>query len=169
LIEFVRCTSGVSCKVLSTVSVMGFVKAIDEKGPYRLEGGRVVRGKSLVNTYRQMYESDVDTQRKHAKASKAKNAASADAMADAAADPGVELQRRKEEARLEAECEASRSASLNVLVPLLYAPLLPMLRIGLRNRVAPERLTQITLGVVGMALVHAGTVMFTDSSVAMRK
>ena len=39
-----------------------------------------------------------------------------------------------------------------MFVPLLYAPLLPVLRIGLRNRVPPERLTQLTLGVIGIAV-----------------
>ena len=54
------------------------------------------------------------------------------------------------------------------MVPLLYAPLLPTTALN-TNRVPPERITHISLGVIGVALAHAGTIMFSDSSVAMRK
>ena len=37
------------------------------------------------------------------------------------------------------------------------------------GRVPPERLTQLTLGVIAVALGHAGSYMFTDSSVALRR
>ena len=148
--------------VLSTVSVMGFVKTMEsDGGAYRLVDGRVVRGNRTsshsAGIYRQMYEAPKITG-----LAGVGGAAGADAVAR-------EQRRAAEEAQIAAEFENSQMSGLNMLVPLLYAPLLPLLRLGLRNRVPPERLTHITLGVVGVALVHAGTIMFGDSSVAMRK
>jgi len=143
--------------VLSTVTVMGFVKTMDDGGAYRVVDGRVVRGNQSVNMYRQMYEAPKITGLAGVGGAAGKDAAAR------------EQRRLAEEAQIQADFESNQMSGLNMLVPLLYAPLLPLLRLGLRNRVPPERLTQITLGVVGVALVHAGTIMFGDSSVAMRK
>ena len=65
--------------------------------------------------------------------------------------------------------EDGNMLDMNILVPLLYAPTVPLMRIVLRNRVSPERLTHLTLGAIGIALSHAGYVMFSDSSVALRR
>lgn len=63
--------------------------------------------------------------------------------------------------------ELNKPAGLkyDLLVPLLYAPLLPLMIIGLRGRVSRERLTQIVSGTILLALCHAGSIMFSDSSV----
>mmetsp|Transcript_8303 Transcript_8303/g.16399 ORF Transcript_8303/g.16399 Transcript_8303/m.16399 type:complete len:298 (-) Transcript_8303:425-1318(-) len=53
-----------------------------------------------------------------------------------------------------------------VLVPLVYAPLLPLSIIFLRHRVQKETLHKIVGGTVFVALAHAGTIMFNDSTVA---
>lgn len=53
----------------------------------------------------------------------------------------------------------------SLLVPLLYAPLLPLLRIGLRNRVTKRQLDLVTGGAIALALTHAGVIMFSDSTV----
>jgi hypothetical protein len=50
-------------------------------------------------------------------------------------------------------------------VPLVYAPLLPLIRIALRGRLPQKQVDTIFLTGVGMALSHAGYVMFSDSSV----
>mmetsp|Transcript_43410 Transcript_43410/g.72174 ORF Transcript_43410/g.72174 Transcript_43410/m.72174 type:complete len:308 (-) Transcript_43410:292-1215(-) len=56
-------------------------------------------------------------------------------------------------------------SSYNLLVPLLYAPLLPLLVITLRNRVQRKTLHCIVGGTILVALTHAGSIMFSDSSV----
>ena len=52
-----------------------------------------------------------------------------------------------------------------MLVPLAYAPLLPLLRIGLRGRVTPRQLDLVTGGAIALALTHAGVIMLGDSTV----
>lgn len=54
---------------------------------------------------------------------------------------------------------------LGLLVPLFYAPLLPTMVVLLRGRVKPDTLHKIVLGTIAVALTHAGSYMFTDSSV----
>ena len=125
---------------------MGFAKSMEDGGPYRLENGQVVRARQNHNPYRSLY----DEARDHLPA-----ASATDAKARALEE--------------DAEFAENQMSGLNMLVPLLYAPLLPAMRLGLRNRVPPERLTQLTLGVVAVALAHAGSIMASDSSVALRK
>lgn len=43
-----------------------------------------------------------------------------------------------------------------MMLPILYAPLLPLIRIGLRGRVSQPVMDRIFLGAVGVALTHAG-------------
>ncbi|KAL0026984.1 hypothetical protein WJX79_005918 [Trebouxia sp. C0005] len=52
-----------------------------------------------------------------------------------------------------------REPNYNMLIPLVYAPLLPLLRIGLNGRVAPKTRDGIFIGAVLTALFHAGYVM----------
>ncbi|CAL8471427.1 g10969 [Coccomyxa elongata] len=52
----------------------------------------------------------------------------------------------------------------NLLVPLIYAPLLPLIRIGLKKRVAPATRDKIFGAAVLTALAHAGYVMSSDST-----
>jgi len=58
-----------------------------------------------------------------------------------------------------------RGASAGLLAPLVYVPLMPTLVILLRGRVRPETLQRVILGTIALGLAHAGSVMFTDSSV----
>uniref|UniRef100_A0A061SNF4 Uncharacterized protein n=1 Tax=Tetraselmis sp. GSL018 TaxID=582737 RepID=A0A061SNF4_9CHLO len=52
-----------------------------------------------------------------------------------------------------------------LLVPLLYAPLLPLMRIALvRSKVAPHIRDRALIGTTVFALGHAGYVMSQDSS-----
>lgn len=166
--------------VLTTVGVMSFCKFMDDYGEYRLVGGVVTRTKDKVNPYRSMYEdggAEAESRGKGSRRTAAAAAATAGvtgapsstASADKAMLAAMEQRRAEEEKRIEDEFYASRAGAWNFMVPLLYAPLLPMIRLGLRNRVPPERITHISLGVIGVALAHAGTIMFSDSSVAMRK
>mmetsp|Transcript_23199 Transcript_23199/g.59634 ORF Transcript_23199/g.59634 Transcript_23199/m.59634 type:complete len:170 (-) Transcript_23199:270-779(-) len=52
-----------------------------------------------------------------------------------------------------------------LLVPLVYAPLFPLIRIGLRNRVTKRQLDLLTGGTIALALTHAGVIMASDSTV----
>ena len=45
------------------------------------------------------------------------------------------------------------------LLPILYAPCLPLIRIGLRGRLAQPTIDRIFGGAILMALSHAGYVM----------
>jgi acyl-CoA hydrolase len=57
-----------------------------------------------------------------------------------------------------------RQPDYNKLVPLVYAPALPLLRIFLNKRVPPGTRDIIFGGAVLTALAHAGYVMSGDSS-----
>lgn len=45
----------------------------------------------------------------------------------------------------------------SMMVPILYAPVLPLIRIGLRGKLPQPTIDKIFLGAVGIALSHAGT------------
>ena len=160
-------TDGQAIAVLSAVSVMGFVKSMDAEGPYRVKDGYIVRGTSFARNAVNPYYAELGLMPPKPKD---KNGGSS---ADAA--EAEERAARAEARRLEAEeaAEAQRVDSFGggygLLVPLLYAPIVPLMRVGLRGRVSTERLTQLTLGVIAVALAHAGSYMFADSSVAIRR
>ena len=157
--------------VLSTIGVMSFVQYMEENGEYRLDNGVVTRSKEKANPYRAFYEDGgaeaASRRQPGGPGASARGGSKVDEDKAMLAD--MEHRRQAQEAKAEEEFYSNESSAANLLVPLLYAPLLPMLRIGLRNRVSPERLTHITAGVIGVALAHAGSIMFSDSSVAMRK
>lgn len=50
-------------------------------------------------------------------------------------------------------------------IPLMYAPALPLIRIGLRGRLPQKQIDYIFGGAVLTALAHAGYIMGSDSSV----
>jgi len=130
--------------VLSTVAVMAFAKTMEGTGGvYRLERGVLVRGEPL--NQRMWYESSGATPQEQ------------------------ESHRLAQERQLALEYESHRKDSYDLLVPLLYAPLLPLMRIAGRGRVSPERLNTMMLGTIGLALSHAGYIMFTDSTVLVKK
>ena len=52
-----------------------------------------------------------------------------------------------------------RTPNYNLYVPLVWAPVIPCIRLGLRRRVQPATLTKITIGAIFVALGHAGSVM----------
>jgi hypothetical protein len=52
--------------------------------------------------------------------------------------------------------------SLHLLVPLLYAPVVPLARIGLRGRVPQATIDRIVGGTIAAALTHAGYIMVSD-------
>ena len=58
-----------------------------------------------------------------------------------------------------------KEPSMHIYAPLLYAPLLPMIRIGLRNRLPKHQVDRVFMSSVFVALGHAGYIMFSDSSV----
>uniref|UniRef100_A0A7S3FHY7 Uncharacterized protein n=1 Tax=Haptolina ericina TaxID=156174 RepID=A0A7S3FHY7_9EUKA len=64
--------------------------------------------------------------------------------------------------------DGSTGPNYDLLVPLLYAPLLPLMVVGLRGRVQKETLTKIVGGTIFVALAHAGSIMFTDKTITMQ-
>eukprot|EP00908_Phaeocystis_cordata_P025145 Transcript_7599.p2 GENE.Transcript_7599~~Transcript_7599.p2 ORF type:complete len:142 (+),score=51.01 Transcript_7599:711-1136(+) len=66
-----------------------------------------------------------------------------------------------------AERAPEKELNSDLIMPLIYVPLIPLVVIGLRGRVAPDRLQKISLGLIGTGLLHAGSVMFSDSSLVM--
>jgi curved DNA-binding protein CbpA len=133
--------------VLSTVAVMGFAKTMEGSGGiYRVEDAQLVRGEQLRNR-RPFYELGIGS----------------------ATPQEKEVRQLQEEQRIAAGYEQGRKDSFDLLVPLLYAPMLPLMRILGRGRVAPERLNMMMLGTIGLALSHAGYIMFSDSTVLVKK
>ena len=155
--------------MLSAVSVMAFVKSMEDEGMYRIVDGRLVRGNSYARHNVSQYYDQVGLEppprkKKHAGEDRAAVAAEAAARAERA-----EALRKQAEREAAAEQANSFGMGYGLIVPFFYAPIVPLMRVGLRGRVSPERLTQLTLGVIGVGLAHAGSYMFADSSVALRR
>ena len=75
-----------------------------------------------------------------------------------AADDGSDGNRWAEMNRARAE-----SMKWKLIVPLLYAPMLPLIRIGLRHK--PDLRVKAYGAAIAAGLAHAGYVMGQDSSV----
>ncbi|KAM3572661.1 hypothetical protein VYU27_005347 [Nannochloropsis oceanica] len=58
-----------------------------------------------------------------------------------------------------------KEVNYQILMPLIYAPILPLIRIGLRGRIPQRQIDIIFGGAVLTALGHAGYIMASDSSV----
>ncbi|OQS00640.1 atlastin [Thraustotheca clavata] len=63
------------------------------------------------------------------------------------------------------EAKQSTEPNWHMFAPLAYGPLIPLIRIGLRGRLPQKQIDVIFLSSVGIALSHAGYIMFSDSSV----
>ena len=53
----------------------------------------------------------------------------------------------------------------HVYAPFAYAVVLPCIRLGLRGRVSQPVVDKVFMSAVGVALCHAGYMMFGDSTV----
>ena len=96
--------------VLSTVTIMGFCETMRAGGgAYRIADGKLVRGDQAPTRLRNWYSADTRTE--------------------------AEVRWDVENQRLVAEAEGNRRDGLDLMVPLLYAPLLPLMRLGLRGYV----------------------------------
>lgn len=58
-----------------------------------------------------------------------------------------------------------REPNYRMLSPIVWAPIMYSMRHGLKGRVQPRTQHTLFFAATCLALVHAGTVMFTDSSV----
>jgi hypothetical protein len=58
-----------------------------------------------------------------------------------------------------------REMNYQILMPLVYAPLLPLIRIGMRGRFPQSTIDKAFGAGVFLALGHAGYIMASDSSV----
>ena len=132
---------GQAMVILITAGVMMFSKSMEDRGAYRLHRGHIVREADVAQRKRQWYETD-----QMAVEGAAGGAAADDSVVDRVESVGL---------------------STDLLVPLLYAPLLPLIVIGGRGRLAPDKLNKVAAGVIGVGLFHAGTIMFTDSTMTM--
>ncbi|KAL1530125.1 hypothetical protein AB1Y20_001043 [Prymnesium parvum] len=65
------------------------------------------------------------------------------------------------------EYDATHGPSMDLILPLIYAPLLPLVWVGLRNRVPTHQLTKIVMGITGVAFAHAVYIMVGDSSMTV--
>ncbi|KAL3933247.1 MAG: hypothetical protein SGPRY_000371 [Prymnesium sp.] len=74
---------------------------------------------------------------------------------------------KAEEKAIAEQYEAHHGPSNDLLLPLIYAPLLPFVWVGLRGRIPTDQLTKIIMGITGVAFVHAGYIMVGDSSMVM--
>lgn len=131
---------GQAVAVTTTILVFGFLESMRAEGAYVVYDGHVIREAQLPKDRLKHWYSDICTE-------------------------GEQQSRIEHEDRDDSGNVGSLKYDL--LVPLLYAPLLPMMIIGLRGRVSKDRLTQIVSGTIAVALAHAGYIMFSDSSVQM--
>ena len=75
----------------------------------------------------------------------------------AAGDDEAREARRRRAA--EREKAFKRQPNWNVIAPLFYAPVVPLMRIGLRGRVPQQTLDRLTGGALLVMLSHAGYMM----------
>ena len=132
---------------------------------YRIANGRLVRGNSSANSTSHYY-AEVGLEPPSRKKKKGGEDSAAEETARAERAEALRKQAEREAAIEEAN---SFGMGYGLILPFFYAPIVPLMRVGLRGRVSPERLTQLTLGVIAIGLAHAGSYMFADSSVAMRR
>ena len=64
----------------------------------------------------------------------------------------------------EEEEDGGGGPRLELLAPLVYVPLMPLLWVGLRGKLPRERMHQLIGGTIAMGLAHSGYIMFSDSS-----
>ena len=133
---------GQAIAVGTAVAVFAFSKTMDGEGAYRVVEGKVGRQADLVKNQKlRHWYSDLGKEKVHA-----------DGSADLS--PAIEPVPVKE-------------LNADLFMPLIYVPLIPLVVVGLRGRVAPVTLQRISMGLIGSGLFHAGTIMFTDSSITM--
>jgi hypothetical protein len=57
-----------------------------------------------------------------------------------------------------------RAGRWDLYLPLVYAPMLPLIRIGLKGRTSPRNVDRVFFTTLAAALAHAGYILFSDSS-----
>lgn len=124
--------------IATTVGVMTFVQSMDKGGGiYRLQHGVVKRGENAEGL-RHWYSRSAS-----------------------------DLENEEKCIAEEYEAHGHRVGDADLLLPLVYAPLLPLLWIGLRSRMPTHRLTQLMMGITGVAFAHGVYIMVGDSSMRM--
>ena len=151
--------------VLSTVSVMAFVKGMEaDGGSYHIVDGRLMRSEHIPHSNVRHWYSEHGLPPPQQAAAGVERHRQRKRGDDGQARLAEMEARRLEDERRAAE-ELDTGPSYHLLVPLIYAPLLPVARIGLRGRIPPQQLTQLSMGIIALALSHAGYIMFSDSTV----
>lgn len=80
---------------------------------------------------------------------------------------GSEAEQLAREKEIAEKYARNHGPSADLLLPLVYAPLLPLVWLGLRHRMPAHQLTKIIMGITGVAFVHGVYVMVGDSSMTM--
>merc|ERR1711992_241784 len=91
-----------------------------------------------------------------------------DASSSAPSNPRMPLHYREGlcVADIAHRCCCLREPNWNVYAPLVYAPLLPLLRLSLNGRVNARTRDAVFFSAVFCALAHAGYVMSSDSTMS---
>jgi hypothetical protein len=132
---------GQAIVVCTTAAVFMFSKSMEAEGAYTVMEGKVQRQADLAKHQKMRHwYSDLGKEKVHA---------------DGSPDIGVEP----------VPSFAGKEFNADLFMPLIYVPLIPLVVVGLRGRVAPVTLQRISMGLIGSGLAHAGSIMFTDSSV----
>lgn len=131
---------GQAIVVCTTAAVFAFAKSMEAEGAYRVHESRVVREAALTSTQKL----------RHWYSNVAKDADDSTAQVHQGVEPAP-----------------AKELNADLFMPLLYVPLIPLVVVGLRGRVAPVTLQRVSMGLIGSGLLHAGSIMFTDSSITM--
>ncbi|KAF0688059.1 Aste57867_20283 [Aphanomyces stellatus] len=62
------------------------------------------------------------------------------------------------------DARARAEPNHHLFLTLLYAPVIPLIRIGLRGRLPQKQIDRVFLGSIGVAFVHAGYILSSESS-----
>ena len=109
---------GQAIVITVTAAVMMFAKSMESEGAYRMQGGLVVRQADLNSTQKlRRWYSDL----------------------------GKEGDASGQTPALESAPPRKDGSGLDLVMPLIYVPLIPLVVVGLRGRVAPVRLPCVAL------------------------
>ena len=173
---------GQALVITVTAAIMMFQKSMDAEGAYRMLHGQVVRQAHIPRSQKLRNWCAAATHppppppphagRPWSRAARAAAPSREERWcvrlpARAGRYSNVGQEGQQGEGGEGAERAPEKELNSDLIMPLIYVPLIPLVVIGLRGRVAPDRLQKISLGLIGTGLLHAGSVMFSDSSLVM--
>ena len=158
--------------VCTTAAVFMFSKSMDAEGAYRVQQGAVVREADIASSQKlRHWYSDLGKETADGSAvtprTRTCNLACTRTCNPACTSLQLHVHLQADVRGVVEPPPPKDIYGVNLFMPLLYVPLIPLVVVGLRGRVAPVTIQRISMGLIGSGLFHAGIIMFSDSSMTM--